>query len=86
MPEQLLGRIIKACSDPGSLVLDPFAGSGTTLVTAKKLGRRYLGFELSPEYAAQARKRLDEVQPGDRLSGGDEPKVAGTVRRRKAGA
>jgi site-specific DNA-methyltransferase (adenine-specific) len=86
MPEQLLGRIIKACSDPGSLVLDPFAGSGTTLVTAKKLGRRYLGFELSPDYAAQARKRLDEVQPGDRLSGGDEPKVAGPIRRRKAGA
>ena len=48
MPEQLLGRIIRACSNPGELVLDPFAGSGTTLAVAKKLGRRYLGFELSP--------------------------------------
>ena len=51
MPEQLLGRIIRVCSNPGELVLDPFAGSGTTLVVAKKLGRRYLGFELSPNYA-----------------------------------
>ena len=41
MPEQLLGRIIRACSDEGELVLDPFAGSGTTLAVAKKLGRRY---------------------------------------------
>lgn len=86
MPEQLLGRIIRACSDPGAVVLDPFAGSGTTLVTAKKLGRRYLGFELSPEYAARARARLDATNVGDPLSGGEEPKVAATSRRRKAGA
>src|SRR5262249_51242189 len=38
MPEQLLGRIIRACSNPGDLVLDPFGGSGTTLAVAKKLG------------------------------------------------
>jgi site-specific DNA-methyltransferase (adenine-specific) len=77
MPEQLLGRIIRACSNEGDVVLDPFTGSGTTLVTAKKLGRRYLGFELSPDYAAQAQKRLDETNPGDPLSGGEEPKVTG---------
>ena len=56
MPEQLLGRIIRACSNPGDLVLDPFTGSGTSLVTAKKLDRRYLGYELSSDYAAQAQK------------------------------
>lgn len=84
MPEQLLGRIIRACSDEGDLVLDPFAGSGTTLVVAKKLGRRHLGFELSTDYAAQARKRLDETEPGDPLSGGAEPKVAKAARRRRA--
>ena len=75
MPETALGRIIRACSDE-EVVLDPFAGSGSTLVTARKLGRRLLGFELSPEYAAQARGRLEETRPGDPLSGGEEPKVA----------
>ncbi len=82
MPEQLLGRIIRACSNEGEVVLDPFAGSGTTLVTAKKLGRHHLGFELSPDYAAQARKRLDETEVGDPLSGGEEPKVNGRVPRK----
>ena len=40
MPEQLLGRIIRVSSNPGDIVLDPFAGSGTTLAVAKKLGRQ----------------------------------------------
>ncbi|MEQ9071869.1 MAG: site-specific DNA-methyltransferase, partial [Gimesia chilikensis] len=43
MPEQLLGRIIRACSNPEEVVLDPFTGSGTTLAVAKKLNRQYLG-------------------------------------------
>ena len=60
MPEQLLGRIIKSASNPGDMVLDPFGGSGTTLAVAKKLGRRYLGFELSAEYAARIQTRLDQ--------------------------
>ncbi len=73
MPEQLLGRIIRLCSNPGDVVLDPFSGSGTTLVTAKKLDRRYFGFELSPDYAEQARKRLQETNIGDKLSGVENP-------------
>ncbi len=73
MPEQLLGRIIRACSNPGELVLDPFAGSGTTLAVAKKLGRRYLGFELSNEYAKRDQERLDAIQEGDPLEGSAEP-------------
>ncbi len=76
MPEQLLGRIIRACSNPGELVLDPFAGSGTTLAVAKKLQRQYLGFELSEEYAQQARKRLARITPGDPLDGAAEPMVS----------
>jgi hypothetical protein len=77
MPEQLLGRIIRACSNPGELVLDPFGGSGMTLVTAKKLGRRFLGSELSPDYAAAIRRRLDEAHPGQALSGSPESTAGG---------
>ncbi len=58
MPEALLERIIQVSSNPGDLVLDPFGGSGTTLVVAKKLGRKYLGVELSPDYAERIRERL----------------------------
>src|SRR5207237_10835313 len=64
MPEQLLGRIINACSNPGETVLDPFGGSGTTLVVAKKLARRFIGFELSENYAAQIESRLTAAIPG----------------------
>lgn len=76
MPEQLLGRIIKACSHPGEVVMDPFGGSGSTLVTARKLGRRYVGFELSENYAENIRTRLAAVKPGDPLQGAEEPKVS----------
>ncbi len=69
MPEQILGRIIKACSNKDDVVLDPFGGSGTTLVAAKKLERRFIGFELSKNYAAQIQKRLAATKAGDPLSG-----------------
>jgi len=73
MPEQLLGRIIRCSSNPGELVLDPFAGSGTTLVAAKKLGRRFLGFELSEEYVARIKERLGEARVGEALDGPADP-------------
>jgi DNA modification methylase len=76
MPEQLLGRIIRACSNPDELVLDPFAGSGTTLTVAKKLGRRFVGFELSAQYAGQVQQRLAAAQAGDPLEGAAEPLVS----------
>jgi site-specific DNA-methyltransferase (adenine-specific) len=76
MPEQLLGRIIRACSNPGEVVLDPFGGSGTTLAVAKKLGRHYLGFELSAEYAARVDERLKSIAVGDPLDGAAEPLVS----------
>ncbi|HEY7089681.1 MAG TPA: site-specific DNA-methyltransferase [Tepidisphaeraceae bacterium] len=75
MPEQLLGRIIKACSNPGETVLDPFGGSGTTLVVAKKLARHFIGFELSRSYAKQIESRLSAAKPGDALSGPDDPRT-----------
>lgn len=76
MPEQLLGRIIRCCSNPGELVLDPFSGSASTLIVAKKLGRRYLGCDLSPEYVAQGTARLEATQVGDALVGSPEPLVS----------
>jgi site-specific DNA-methyltransferase (adenine-specific) len=76
MPEQLLGRIIKVSSNPGDLVLEPFAGSGSTLVVAKKLKRQFIGFELSKNYAERVQERLSAVQPGDPLTGAEDPKVS----------
>lgn len=76
MPEQLLGRIIRACSNPDDLVLDPFSGSGTTLVVAKKLGRRWIGFDLSADYIARGSARIAEVEAGDALNGAPEPLVS----------
>jgi site-specific DNA-methyltransferase (adenine-specific) len=58
MPEAILERIITVSSQPKEKVLDPFLGSGTTVVVAKKLGRRFLGFELSKEYWEQCQNRL----------------------------
>lgn len=85
MPEQILGRIVTACSDPGDVVLDPFGGSGTTLAVAKKLDRRFLGFEVSPEYHARIIARLDGITPGDPLTGSPAPKVGVAPPRRGRG-
>ncbi len=76
MPEQLLGRIVRVSSNPGDLVVDPFGGSGTTLAVAKKLGRQWLGFELSKEYVARIRQRLDGCQVGDALDGSGDTSAA----------
>jgi site-specific DNA-methyltransferase (adenine-specific) len=57
-PEKLLAKIVLASSNPGDLILDPFAGSGTTSVVAKKLGRRYTSIEIDPMYCALTEKRL----------------------------
>ncbi|WP_448573172.1 DNA-methyltransferase [Trichothermofontia sp.] len=64
-PEKLVAKIILASSDPGDVVFDPFLGSGTTSVVAKKLGRQFFGVELDEVYACLAEKRLEiaEVEP-----------------------
>lgn len=61
MPLALLERIVRVSSNPGDLVLDPFAGSGTTLAAAKRLARDYYGIELSENYADRIRDRLERV-------------------------
>ena len=55
-PLQLPGRCISISTDPGDLVLDPFAGAGTTLMAARQLKRRYLGFDMSAEYVKLAKR------------------------------
>ncbi len=86
MPEQLLGRIIRTCSHPDELVLDPFSGSATTLAVAKKLGRRFLGFELSEQYAQFGRERLAAIAVDDPLTGAPEPTKAAFAARQAAGS
>ncbi len=76
MPEQLLGRIIRACSKPDELVLDPFSGSATTLAVAKKLGRRWLGIDLSDEYVQRGLTRLAGIREGDPLNGAANPSIS----------
>ena len=58
-PEKLIAKLILASSNEGDVVLDPFLGSGTTSVVAKKLNRKYIGIELDKGFAALAQKRLD---------------------------
>ena len=59
---ELAKRVISLYSYAGDTVLDPFAGSGTTLVAAKEMGRTYVGYEIKPEYCEIANKRLENIQ------------------------
>ena len=68
-PEKLLAKLILASSDPGGIVLDPFAGSGSTAVTAKKLGRRFVAIERSEQYCAWAEKRLELAETTPAIQG-----------------
>ncbi|MHA1686084.1 MAG: site-specific DNA-methyltransferase [Candidatus Heimdallarchaeaceae archaeon] len=64
-PEALLYRIILATSNVNDIVLDPFMGSGTTAAVAKKLKRRFIGFERNETYVKAAQRRLEEIEPLD---------------------
>lgn len=63
-PQELIEPCVLAGAAVGGLVLDPFLGAGTTAVVAERLGRRWVGCELNPEYAELASARLRDVQPG----------------------
>ena len=58
-PQELIETPIEAGCPPGGVVLDPFLGSGTTALVARRLGRHYIGIEPNPEYVAIARSRLE---------------------------
>jgi site-specific DNA-methyltransferase (adenine-specific) len=64
-PESLLYRVLMSSSNPGDVVLDPFFGTGTTGVVAKKLRRHWIGIEKDPYYVEVARARIAQAQPGD---------------------
>lgn len=68
-PEKLLAKLILASSPPGGFVFDPFLGSGSTAVTAKKLGRRFSGIEIDPEYACWALARLERADSDKTIQG-----------------
>ena len=68
-PEKLLAKIILASSDKGDMVFDPFMGSGTTAVTAKKLARNYCGIEIDDYYCAVAEKRLELADKDKSIQG-----------------
>ena len=68
-PEKLIAKLILASSNEGDTVLDIFAGSGTTPVTAKKLSRRYIGIELDKQYCVFAQKRLEMAEQDASIQG-----------------
>ncbi|MCU0332537.1 MAG: site-specific DNA-methyltransferase [Ignavibacteriaceae bacterium] len=68
-PEKLLAKLIIASTNEGDFVFDPFIGSGTTAVVAKKLGRRYVGVEVDNYYCSLAIKRLELAEKNKKIQG-----------------
>ena len=68
-PEKLLAKLILASSSQGDVILDPFLGSGSTSVTAKKLGRHYIGIEQNEQYCIWAEKRLEMAETDTSIQG-----------------
>ena len=68
-PEKLYAKLILASSRPGDVIFDPFLGSGTASVVAKKLGRQYVGIELNEEYCMLAEKRLLKADSDKTIQG-----------------
>ena len=68
-PEKLLAKLILASSNPQDMVFDPFLGSGSSSAAAKKLGRRYAGIEINPQYCIWAEKRLEMAEADPSIQG-----------------
>src|SRR3989344_564706 len=68
-PEKLVAKVVLASSKPNDVVFDPFLGSGTTSVVAKKLGRRYVGIEIDELYCCLSEKRLDMIKNEKNIQG-----------------
>lgn len=68
-PEKLIAKLILASSNKNDIVFDPFLGSGTTSVVAKKLGRRFFGIEQNPRYCGWAEYRLEKAETDKEIQG-----------------
>ncbi len=68
-PLALMEQLVRLFTDPGEIVLDPFAGSGTTGVACRRLGRRFLGWEVNASYADIARRRIETAREQLMLGG-----------------
>ena len=68
-PEKLIAKLILASSNPGDVIFDPFLGSGTTSVTAKKLNRHYIGIEQNEQYCVWCEKRLEMAETDKSIQG-----------------
>ncbi len=68
-PEKLIAKLILASCPPNGIVFDPFLGSGTSSVVAKKLDRHYCGIEMNPEYCCWAEKRLEKATANRTIQG-----------------
>jgi len=68
-PEKLLAKIILASSNIDDIIFDPFLGSGTTAVVAKKLNRNFVGIEIDKYYCCLAQKRLITAEKDKRIQG-----------------
>jgi site-specific DNA-methyltransferase (adenine-specific) len=68
-PEKLIAKLILSSCPPGGVVFDPFLGSGTSSVVAKKLGRNYCGIEINPDYACWTEKRLEQAETDKTVQG-----------------
>ena len=82
-PLALLERIISASSNPGGLVLDPFCGCGTAVAAAEKLGRRWVGIDITHLSIALQKYRLEQMFPGIQLKIVGEPEDLGAARQLK---
>ncbi|MGC8964308.1 MAG: DNA-methyltransferase [Brevinematia bacterium] len=63
LPIHLLERLLLMSTDEGDIVLDPFIGTGTTAIAAKKLGRKFIGIDIDPKYVEITNKKLEETVP-----------------------
>jgi site-specific DNA-methyltransferase (adenine-specific) len=68
-PEKLMAKLILASSNPGDMVFDPFLGSGSSAVVARKLGRHFCGIDCNAEYCCWALKRLEQARIDKRIQG-----------------